>query len=207
MIFDVRRAIEAQKRLAGMVREERLSRDPETICGMDVAYTGTRGFGSAVVMTYPELEVLEIETAEAKVRVPYIPSLLAFREMPVLFKLFKKLRIRSEVFMLDGHGVLHPRRCGLASHFGVVFDVATVGVAKEMLSLEGSEVVGDTIRVNGEILGRIVRRVYVSVGNRITLEDSVRIVSGCMRGHRVPEPLFLAHRISDEGARRVGLGK
>jgi len=200
MIFDVGRAMEAQRRLAEMVVEESLGGEPRRVCGVDVAYSRGRGFGAAVVLSYPDLEVLEVETAEADVGVPYMPTLLAFREMPVLFRLLRKVKAKPDVYMVDGHGVYHPRRCGLATHFGVVFNVPTIGVAKGRLSVKGSEIIGDAIVVGGKALGRIFGRVYVSVGNRVTLEDCVRIVSGCMRGHRVPEPLFLAHKISKEVA-------
>ncbi|MBC7112974.1 MAG: endonuclease V [Candidatus Methanomethyliales bacterium] len=200
MIFDVGRAMEAQRRLAEMVVEEGLAGEPKRVCGLDVAYSGGRGFGAAVVLSYPKLEVLEVETAEADVSVPYIPTLLAFREMPVLFRLVRKIKMDPDVYMVDGHGVYHPRRCGLATHFGVVFKLPTIGVAKGRLNMKGSEIIGDSIVVNGRALGRILGRVYISVGNRVTLEDCVRIVSRCIRGHRVPEPLFLAHRISKEVA-------
>ncbi|MEM4405754.1 MAG: endonuclease V, partial [Candidatus Methanomethylicaceae archaeon] len=130
---------------------------------------------------------------------------LAFREMPIIFRLMKNIRDETDVFMLDGHGVCHPRRCGLASHFGVVFNVPSIGVAKGRLRIKGSVIVGDTIVADGKVLGKVLGRIYVSVGNKVTLEESVKIVSGCIRGHKVPEPLFLAHKISREIARRARL--
>ena len=211
MIFDIRRAVEAQRRLSGMVVEEGLKEAPKSVCGIDVAYAGGKGYGAAVVLSFPELEVLEVETAEAEVRVPYIPTLLAFREMPVIFRLMGNLRdkIEPDVFMLDGHGVYHPRGCGLATHFGVVFNVPAIGVAKAALRIKGSDVVGDTIVAvaGGKVLGKVLGGIYVSVGNKVTLEEGVRIVSECMRGHRAPEPLFLAHKISKEVARGAKLGE
>lgn len=205
MIFDVRRAVEAQRRLSEKVIEERLAKEPRSVCGIDVAYAEGKGYGAAVLLSYPELEVMEVEIAEAEAHVPYIPTLLAFREMPIIFRLMKNIRNETDVFMLDGHGVCHPRRCGLASHFGVVFNVPSIGVAKGRLRIKGSVIVGDTIVADGKVLGKVLGRIYVSVGNKVTLEESVKIVSGCIRGHKVPEPLFLAHKISREIARRARL--
>lgn len=209
MIFDVRRAVEAQRRLSERVVEERLEKEPRSVCGIDVAYVGGKGYGAAVLLSYPELEVLKVETAEAEVLVPYIPTLLAFREMPVIFRLMRCIRDKFEpdVFMLDGHGVYHPRRCGLAAHFGVVFNVPSIGVAKGRLRVKGSVIVNDAIVVDGEVLAKVLGRIYVSVGNKVTLEESVKIVSECMRRHRIPEPLFLAHKISKQIARRARLGE
>jgi len=204
IVFDPKRAIEAQKRLAKMVVEERLARSPDTVCGVDVTYIRDRGFGAAVVLSYPKLEFIEVATAEAEVHVPYVPTLLAFREMPVLVRLVKRIKHEPDVFMVDGHGIYHPRRCGLATHFGVAFGTPTIGVAKEGLRLEDSEAIGDMIVAGGKVVGRAMGRIFVSIGNKITLEEGTEIVRRCMKGHRVPEPLFLAHKISKEVAKLEG---
>lgn len=198
MEFDVNKAREAQRRLARMVREERLKGRPESVCGMDVSYDGNHGFGAAAVLSYPDLRLIEVVTMEGAAPVPYIPTFLAFREMPFLVRLVRMLESRPSIFMVDGHGLYHPRRCGLATHFGVVLDLPTIGVAKGLLKVKGLKVIGRDVVVGERTVGSVLGNICVSVGNRITLEDAVGIVSRCMVGHRSPEPLFLAHRISKE---------
>ncbi|MGQ9759248.1 MAG: endonuclease V [Candidatus Methanomethylicaceae archaeon] len=198
MRFGVRRAREAQRRLASMAREERLKERPESVCGIDVSYAGDHGFGAAAVLSYPDLSILEVEVLEGRAPIPYIPTFLAFREMAFLSRLMGRMRREPDVFIVDGHGLYHPRRCGLATHFGVVFNVTSIGVAKGRLRMKGLKVVGEDVVVGGRAVGRLVGNLYVSVGNRITLDEAVEIVSRCRRGHSAPEPLFLAHRISKE---------
>ncbi|MDI9644163.1 MAG: endonuclease V [Candidatus Verstraetearchaeota archaeon] len=172
-----------------------------SVCGMDVSYMGDRGSGAAVVMTYPNLEVVEVRGVEGTVRVPYMPTLLAFREMPLLAALRAKLRTSPSVYILNGHGVFHPRRLGSAAHFGVVFDVPTIGVASTPLWFEGVQMTGCRFTVGGRDVAAVVPshlggKVYVSAGHKMTLNLAEEIVRGCIRGHRLPEPLFLADSYS-----------
>lgn len=202
--FDTAKAREAQRLLAKMV-----SGDPpidvDSVCGMDVAYRGEEGSGAAVVMSYPGLEVLETEAVSGKAPVPYIPTFLAFREMPFLVAMLKRLQRKPAVFILNGHGAIHPAGLGLASHFGVAFDLPTIGVARSPLLTQGAAQDGGVIRVGGKEAGAVIPspgggRLYVSPGHRMSLDFAVRIVKGCMRGHSLPEPLFLADAYSRRAA-------
>lgn len=168
---------------------------------MDISYKGDLGSGTAVVMSYPRLEELEVRTVWGAARVPYIPTLLAFREMAFLVALRAKIRLEPSVYILNGHGIFHPRGLGSASHFGVVFDVATIGVASSPIRFEGAQIKGDWVEVGGKVVAAAFKtagggKIYVSAGHRMTLDLAVEIVKGCSRDHRLPEPLFLADSYS-----------
>ncbi len=184
---------------------------------MDVSYRpdGRRGAGTAVVMSYPEMEVVEVRTVHGEAAVPYIPSFLAFREMPYFARLMWRVSSRPSVFMIHGHGRCHPMRLGSASHFGVVFDVPTIGVASRPLGrgeAAGSGMCGEgsgreDVLSGGEPVARVLREgakgIYVSVGHRISLDLAEEVTRRCLRDHRMPEPLFLADKISRDAVRGV----
>jgi deoxyribonuclease V len=165
---------------------------------MDVSYRGEEGFAAAVVLGFPDMEVIEVKTARGAAPVPYMPGFLGFREMRFLAALFWRLAARASVYMVNGHGAFHPEGLGAASHFGVAFDVPSIGVCLSPLSFEGGSVAGDRILIaNGIEVGGVLRtrgggRLFVSAGHRMSPERALEIVNGCMRGHRLPEPLFLA---------------
>lgn len=204
-IFDLKKARAAQELLSKKVLEEHTGGTTETICGMDVSYRGEKGAGAAVVLSYPDLKILETKIVFRPVVVPYTPTFLAFREMPFFTALMRRLEMRPDVFMIDGHGVYHPAFCGSASHFGVVFDVPTIGVAGGLMGLNGEVNDGGTVLLKGRRVGVAVRGgrrgVYVCVGHKMRLDLAASIVRGCIRGHRKPEPLFLADSISREAIR------
>ena len=182
------------------------------MCGVDVAYKGGLGAGAAVVLSYPGLEVQEIKVVFGRALIPYIPTYLAFREMPFLVRLVLKLEAKPSLFMINGHGVYHPAGLGLASHFGVSFDVPTIGVSGGMLKVEGQSEKGGSIFVGGKrvccILGVRAgsrseghRGIYVSAGHRMSLDRAVEVTRSCFRDHSRPEPLFLADKITKKAIR------
>jgi deoxyribonuclease V len=131
--------------------------------------------------------------------------LLSFREIPAAVASVRKLGLKPDVFLVDGHGMAHPRRCGFASHLGLVIGKPTVGVAKNRLFGKPVEMREDVFLVHdGQAIGSVVttregtKPVYVSVGHLISLETAVRIVKHCVRSSRIPEPLLQAHRIASE---------
>ena len=114
------------------------------------------------------------------------------------------LPLAPDLVMVDGQGIAHPRRVGLASHLGLILKVPTIGCAKSLLCGEHEELAADAgsqaeIKDNGEVIGAVVRTkkavkpVYVSIGNLINLDDAVSLVNKCCRGYRLPEPTRLAH--------------
>lgn len=164
------------------------------VAGLDSAYEGDRAFGAAVTVDCHAMEPVETGTASEKVRFPYVPGLLAFREAPIVIAAAKKLKRIPDVYLVDGHGYAHPRRFGLACHVGIALEAPTIGVAKSRLCGEAS---GLKLKEGDETVGAIVKRetgrpLYVSVGHNISLQDSVRIVSQCFR-IRSKDPITLAH--------------
>lgn len=210
-------AITLQRELArqvvrsGTLRE----RDVRRIAGADVAFdrANRRATAAVVVLDYPSLQVVERVTVESAVTFPYVPGLLAFREIPPLLPAFEKLRERPDLLMTDGHGYAHPRRFGFGCYLGLVLDLPTIGVAKSRLVGEHAPVPPQRgARVDlvdaGEVIGSLVRTrervrpVYVSVGHRIGLADAERWALRCAR-RRVPEPTRLADIAAGEAKRHM----
>ena len=198
--FSIPKAHKAQVYLSKkIVLEDRLPEKIRFVAGVDVAYAGETAVGSVAVLDYESLELLERQTATCSAKIPYIPTLLSFREIPAAIACIKKLKRQPDVFLVDGQGIAHPYRCGFASHLGLAVGKPAVGVAKSRLV---GEPVNDYLVENGQIIGAVVttkassKPVYVSVGHLLSLETAVKIVEHCVRGSRVPEPLLQAHKIA-----------
>jgi deoxyribonuclease V len=204
--FSVAKAHEAQKRLSHkIITEDRLPRKISRIAGVDVAYADRLGIGAVVVMDYESLKLVESQTAVCEVKMPYIPTLLSFREIPPSMACIRKLRSKPDVFLVDGQGLAHPYRCGFASHLGLAVGKPTIGVAKSRLIGTPVEAAGQVFLVDrGETVGSVVttregvKPVFVSVGHMVSLGTAVKIVEHAVRGRRIPEPLRFAHRIATE---------
>lgn len=192
----VRDAILLQRKLASLVSQQSALPDLiEYVAGADGAYDGEKAAGAAAVIDYNSLEPVEIATAKARVTFPYVPGLLSFREAPVVVRALRKLRRRPDVCVVDGHGVAHPRRFGLACCVGLMMNLPTIGVAKSRLF--GTEVGQTVVDAEGNVTAKILRlkkkSLYVSVGHKISLEDATRIVKHCLIGRGL-EPVLLAHQ-------------
>ncbi len=200
-------AIALQKRLAGKVRVEPLARQVRTIAGVDCAFLagGRRVVAAAVLCEAKSMEVIDSACDIRPCRFPYVPGLLSFREAPAVIAAVRKLRRRVDLLMCDGQGLAHPRGLGLASHVGLWLNLPTIGVAKSRLCgshrLPGQRRGCRTqLRLKGEVIGSVVRTrtnvkpVYVSVGNRVTLDDAIRWTLRCSRSVRLPEPTRRAHQ-------------
>jgi deoxyribonuclease V len=209
--FSVAKAHEAQRRLAQqIISEDKLPSKISLVAGVDVSYVGSLGIGAVAVVDYESLELVESQTAVCTVKMPYIPTLLSFREIPPSVACIRKLRSRPDVFLADGQGLAHPYRCGFASHFGLAVGKPTVGVAKSRLVGASVEIAGQVFLVDkGETIGSVVttregvKPVFVSVGHMVSLQTAVQIVKHCARGSRIPEPLRFAHKIATAERLRV----
>jgi deoxyribonuclease V len=206
-------AIEVQRKLAPLVVREGQVESADMVAGCDIAL-GPRwrpGPGRAVVvaLSFPELQISTSSIIEAPVRFPYIPGLLGFREIPLLAQAFEALDAKPDLVLVDGQGIAHPRRLGIASHLGLILDVPTIGCAKSRLTGSHEEVPNEAgswvyLRDRSEVIGAVVRTranvkpLYVSVGHKISLECSVQWVLDCVRGRRLPEPTRLADRLAGE---------
>lgn len=202
---------ELQRQIAAEVRETPLPRRPALLCGLDVAYPAPEtAIGAAVLMDADSGEIVWQHTLRDTPRFPYVPGYLAFRELPLLLALWEAVAPRadrSSVCFVDGNGRLHPRRAGVACCFGVLADVPTIGVGKSLLcgrpDATAARIAGEVpIRQEDETLGVMVRGrrggrpLYVSVGHRVSLAQCVELTQQVRTTHRLPEPLYLADRLS-----------
>jgi len=183
--------------------------DIRTVAGVDVSY-GEVGRAAVVVLSFPELKVLEEVTIEGVARFPYVPGLLSFREGPLALAALERVQTRPDVLMFDGQGYAHPRRLGLASHLGVYLDMPSIGVAKSRLVgtyAEPGPNIGDRSPLvhRGEVVGVALRTkprtnpLFVSAGHKLDLETAVAVVLRSLRGYRLPEPTRLADKLTKSG--------
>ena len=198
-------ARDVQMSLAGKVQFRPLKGSPKVVAGIDCAFSkdAQRILAAVVVLRLPDFELVETASAVRKVAFPYIPGLLSFREAPVCVAAVEKLASRPDVFIIDGQGIAHPRRLGLAAHLGLFFDEPTIGCAKSRLTGDFEEPplekgVHTFLKAQSETIGAVVRTrtgvkpVFVSVGNKCVLDDAIRIVLTCALKYRLPEPTRLA---------------
>jgi deoxyribonuclease V len=216
-------ARDCQSRLASKVWFTPLKKQPKLIAGIDCAFSrdGKKIIAAVVVLRLPDFALVETTNAVRKVTFPYIPGLLSFREAPACIAAVGKLESVPDVFIVDGQGIAHPRRLGLAAHLGLFFDKPTIGCAKSRLTgffedpppekgtysfLRDKESTkrkaSDERRATkDEVIGAVVRTrasvkpVFVSVGNKCTLEDAIKITLGCTTKYRLPEPARIAHQL------------
>ena len=181
-----------------VVRQDRFG-EVRNVAGADIALDGSQGYAAVIVYSFPELAELERASSVGELKFPYVPGLLAFRELPLLLKTFSRLRRKPDLILADGHGWAHPRRAGMACHLGLLLDTPTIGCAKSLLvgnfempaSTRGST---SALRDGRERLGTVlrtregVRPVFVSCGHRVSLPTAVRLTLQCCDGYRIPKP-------------------
>jgi len=200
-------ARQLQRELAGIVVRTGTFRVPRQVAGIDVSVNRWNKTGRAaiVVLAYPDMTVTEVSAVSGEITFPYVPGLLTFREAPLVLEAWEKLGKAPDAVIVDGQGIAHPRRVGLAAHLGLCLGVPTIGCAKSRLIGEHEEPgleAGSTADLvdNGEVIGQVVRTrtgvkpLYVSIGNLIDLPSAVKLVLDCCRGYRLPEPTRLAHQ-------------
>ncbi|MDQ6862825.1 MAG: endonuclease V [Thermoproteota archaeon] len=179
-----------------VIWENTLKKEIIYVCGVDVAYRNNIAYCSAVLMNKNSMEVKESVNITLSVKHPYVPSFFMLRESEAIINILKPLKNRFDLLLIDGHGVLHPRRCGLASYVGVIIDRPTIGVAKSILC--GSVNADHFIDVDGVISGfKMIKEkkkpIFISVGHKINLINAIRIVKQLVKPkERIPEPLRLA---------------
>ncbi len=178
------------------------------VAGADVSTQGDLGYATVVVLSFPDLSVVEVRGYESRLTFPYVPGLLAFREIPSVVGALREVESEVDAVIFDAHGLAHPRGMGLASHLGLFIDVPSVGCAKSRLVGEHEEP-GPEKRDTADlvyrkkVVGKVVRTrprvspVYVSVGNRIDLVSSVDLVLQCCTRYRLPETTRQAHNAAN----------
>ncbi len=201
-------AIKLQRELASRGGLEDRIGQVNLVAGADLHFP-QKGIAKAavVVLSYPGLQIVESQVAEGEAAFPYIPGLLAFRESPLVLEAFSRVSRSPDLLLVDGQGIAHPRRMGLACHLGIYLDIPSIGYAKSRLygrhtepGLEkGSwaDLVGDN-QIIGSVLRTKsgIRPLYVSPGHLVGIEAARDWTLKCCRGYRVPEPTRLAHQLA-----------
>lgn len=176
-----------------------------TIAGVDIGISQNIAQASIIVLSYPELHIVDGIVTQYKVSFPYIPGILSYREIPPLLVAFAYLNTEPDLIIVDGQGIAHPRRFGLASHLGLVLDTPTIGCAKSRLCgsytepdkekgsftylMDENEIIGAVLRTRSKI-----SPVYVSIGHKVSLDSAIRITLNCCPRFRLPETTRYAHK-------------
>jgi deoxyribonuclease V len=161
------------------------------------------------VLGYPELNLVETKIFRGEIDFPYVPGLLSFREAPLILQACEQLTHTPDLIIVDGQGIAHPRCLGIAAHLGLFFDIPTIGCAKSRLCGTHKEPVAEAgnyeeLVDDDEPIGVVLRTkdntnpIYVSIGNKIAIEDAIFWVMRCCRGYRLPEPIRLAHQAAGD---------
>ena len=195
-----------QRELAVKVSRRNEVKAVSLVAGVDISAPNAAGLARAavVVLSYPELMLVEKKVITKEVTFPYVPGLLSFRESPLIIAACEELEATPDLILVDGQGIAHPRRLGLASHLGLLWDRPTIGCAKSRLCGEHGMVLLDPgsyakITDNHEVIGAALRTkagvapLYISIGHKVDLEAAISWVLRCCKGQRLPEPTRLAH--------------
>jgi len=198
-----------QRELAPQVVEAGTPAPVRRVAGIDVSVRGNLARAAVAVLRYPELTLETHATATLPISFPYVPGLLAFRELPPILEALRRLPLEPDVFICDAQGIAHPRGLGLASHLGILIGRPTIGCAKSRLYGQpagplpperGNHV--PLLDPAGHVIGALVRTrtnvkpVYVSVGHMVELPWAVEFVLRCCKGVRLPEPTRQAHKLA-----------
>lgn len=181
--------------------------DIKQVAGVDVGFEneGKTTRAAVVVLDFPSLQFNEVSISQCKTSFPYIPGLLSFRELPAVLKAVEKLKRIPDLFLCDGQGYAHPRRFGIACHLGVITDIPSLGVGKTRLIGQHKAVTNkkgawQPLMDDRECIGAVLRTrqnvkpVYISVGHRISLETSIKVVMQCTTRFKLPETTRWAHK-------------
>lgn len=216
---DLKRNLEGLRRIqretaSKVVVEDQFKSPLESVAGVDLAFLEDDGVATCVAMDYPPTKVIETQTLVMPLNFPYIPTFLTFREGPPMIKVISSLRTKVSIFLINGQGIAHPLGCGLASHVGVQSGKPTIGVAASRLVGEyeyepknQSEAI--SLIYDGERVGWVLKSrsgskpIFVSPGHRVGLDSSLRIVKTCLLGHRLPEPLQMAHLAANREKKKL----
>jgi deoxyribonuclease V len=213
-----KKAVEIQRRLQPLLDLETEIGRIRSVAGTDISFSKKSDtlWAGVVVLSYPELSRLEQKWIRGKATFPYIPGLLSFREIPLLLKALERVERDPELIFCDGQGIAHPRGLGIASHLGLLVNKPSIGCAKSRLIGDFSGVGNEKgdytlLRAGGEVIGAVLRTrtgvkpLFVSPGNGITLEKSIRLTLSCCLKYRIPEPIRQAHLLVNRIRREEGL--
>ena len=206
-------AIAIQRELAGRIVREGDPAPVRLVAGVDVSAgrLGSRGRAAVVLLSYPDLTIVEVARHETEITFPYVPGLLSFREIPIILPAFEQLSRQPDLVIVDRQGIAHPRRLGVAAHLGLLIDRPTIGCAKSRLTgthedppdrpgawtplLDRRQIIGHVVRTRAG-----VKPLYISVGHRVGLAEATEWILRCTRRYRLPEPIRAAHQSAGTAA-------
>lgn len=180
----------------------------QTIAGADISLNlySTTIYAGIIVLSFPQLQPIAYSLVKAETRFPYVPGFLAFREVPALVRVWEQMTIKPDILVVDGHGIAHPRRMGIAAHFGAVTSQVSMGCAKNILCgkyeepgmergnytpiLDKQEQIGYAFRSKAK-----TAPVYISPGYGMGMQNSLEIIQRCTGKYRIPEPTRFAHEL------------
>lgn len=205
----IEQARQVQVRLLKKLRLVPLQTQPRRLAAVDAAFTDEQVLAAVCLFSFPGLEPLEEQTVIERLKFPYIPGFLSFREGPAIYRALLKLRQKPDLLLVDGQGIAHPRKLGIATYLGILLDIPSIGCAKSHLvgefrmpaSQQGS---CSQLKHKGEIVGYVlrsragVRPIFISPGHLVNHQDALDLVRKCLRGFRVPEPLRQAHQLTQK---------
>ena len=204
-----KKAVALQKHLAcKVIRKSGIDIEHAvSVAGVDTHFHQGLAIAAVVVIRLSDLAMVDHTTAVRKISYPYIPGLLTFREGPAILAALSQLAAAPDLLIFDGQGIAHPRRCGLASHIGLLLDIPSIGCAKTRLSGRYEEPPAEKgsysyLKDGGETIGAVVRTrskvkpLFVSIGHRINLHDSINIVLQCCPRYRLPETTRRADKLA-----------
>lgn len=213
--FSIERARYAQRIIASRVVErDEISWPVRRAAGVDTAFRGDYSVGAAALVGYPGLKLEENSWVCMRTRMPYIPTLLAFREMAPAYLALKRIRSEYQVVFVDGNGRLHPYLAGFACQLGVTIDKPTIGVAKKLLVGEIGEwrdgwapVVYKGMVIGAAVITRPGRKpIFVSVGHKVSLPTAIKLVKAFTGKYRLPEPIRQAHMAANRAKKALESG-
>lgn len=209
--LDLNELARIQEQIAQKVVQRDGFRRLKRIAGCDISFAeGDLAYAACAILNYSDMALLEKRTIRVRLKFPYIPTFLAFRELEAMLKVLNGMT--ADVYIVGAQGIAHPRRAGLASHLGVLLNRPTLGAAKSRLLGEAKEPAKrrgaySLLRDNGETIGAAVRTqsgskpIFVSVGHKLSLDTAIRIALETTREHRLPEPLQMAHELATRAMR------
>ncbi|HEX8465267.1 MAG TPA: deoxyribonuclease V [Abditibacterium sp.] len=199
-------AVALQREMRAQIELQPLEKEPKWVAGADLSFEigSDTVYAGIVVLSFPDLEVVEECGLQTEARFPYVPGLLSFRESPAILEVWEKLQHKPDVLVLDGQGTAHPRGFGIACHLGLWLQIPTIGCAKTLLCGKYDELgqnrgdfaplvykkatVGAALRTKNKI-----NPVFVSPGHKCDLDSALALLLRCDGGLKIPEPTRRAH--------------
>lgn len=212
-VYKIKRLLKEEEKLIKELKIEKLKEKPETIVFLDSSYLNENIISCFLFYSYKNRTVLKKKFILSKINFPYIPTYLSLREGPFYLKGLKNEKY--DLIIVDGHGIAHPRKMGIATYLGLKLKKPSIGISKNLLfgrfdNLENkkfstSKIFNDDENLIGYVLRTKVnvKPIFISPGNLITFEESLEITKSLIQNHRIPEPLREVHLYSREMKRSL----